>query len=42
MAEDVVRQNDGNVQFPIKDKDQNPLSAEYGYCVYKDCQVITI
>lgn len=42
QAEDEVRQNDGNSQFPVKDKDQNPLTAEYGYCVYKDCQVITI
>lgn len=37
MAEDVVRQNDGNMQFPVKDKDQNPITAEYGYCIYKDC-----
>lgn len=37
MAEDVTRPNEGNVQFPVKDKDNNPLSAEYGYCVYKDC-----
>lgn len=41
LAEDAVK-NDGNAMFPIKDKDSNPMSAEYGYCVYKDCQVITI
>jgi DNA replication licensing factor MCM3 len=28
--------------FPTKDQSDNPLSAEYGYCVYKDSQVITI
>jgi len=28
--------------FPTKDPNDNPLSAEYGYCVYKDSQTITI
>jgi hypothetical protein len=28
--------------FPTRDQNDNPLSAEYGYCVYKDSQVITI
>ena len=28
--------------FPTKDQNDNPLSAEYGYCVYKDSQIITI
>jgi DNA replication licensing factor MCM3 len=28
--------------FPVKDQNDNPLSAEYGYCVYKDSQTITI
>jgi DNA replication licensing factor MCM3 len=28
--------------FPTKDANDNPLSAEYGYCVYKDSQVVTI
>lgn len=41
LAEDAVK-NESNTQFPIKDKDSNPLTPEYGYCVYKDCQVITI
>ena len=42
LSEDAVKLNDGNFQFPVKDKDNNPLSAEFGYCVYKDCQIITI
>ena len=42
LAEDAAAKNESNTQFPIKDKDQNPLTAEYGYCVYKDCQVVTI
>ena len=28
--------------FPTKDKDGNPLSTEFGYCVFKDSQVVTI
>ena len=28
--------------FPTKDQNENPMSAEYGYCVYKDSQIITI
>lgn len=28
--------------FPSKDANDNPLSAEYGYCIYKDSQVVTI
>jgi DNA replication licensing factor MCM3 len=28
--------------FPTKDQNDNPLSTEYGFCVYKDYQVITI
>lgn len=28
--------------FPTKDANDNPLSAEYGYCVYKDSQIVTI
>ena len=41
LAEDAVK-NESNAMFPIKDKDSNPLTAEYGYCVYKDCQEVTI
>ena len=28
--------------FPTKDQNDNPLSTEYGYCIYKDSQIITI
>jgi DNA replication licensing factor MCM3 len=28
--------------FPTKDSNDNALSAEYGYCIYKDSQIITI
>ena len=35
LAEDAVK-NDSTTMFPIKDKDSNPLTPEYGYCVYKD------
>lgn len=28
--------------FPTKDNDDNPLTAEYGYCVYKDTQTIVV
>lgn len=31
-----------NNAFPTKDQDGNPLSTEFGYCVFKDSQVITI
>ncbi|CDW73635.1 mcm2 3 5 family protein [Stylonychia lemnae] len=42
-----IAENEGAVSeqtnaFPTKDQNDNPLSAEYGYCVYKDSQVITI
>lgn len=33
---------DKNNAVPTKDQNDNPLSTEYGYCVYKDSQVITI
>jgi DNA replication licensing factor MCM3 len=33
---------DTNNAFPTKDQNDNPLTAEYGYCLYKDSQVITI
>ena len=28
--------------YPTKDQNDNPLSTEYGYCVYKDSQTINI
>lgn len=31
-----------NDTFPTKDANDNPLSAEYGFCLYKDSQTITI
>ena len=37
-----VNPGEGNNSFPIKDANDHPLSAEYGYCVYKDSQVVTI
>ena len=33
---------ESNNAFPTKDGDNNPLSAEYGYCVYRDTQTITV
>lgn len=33
---------EGNNAFPMKDHQDNPLTAEYGYCVYKDSQTITL
>ena len=32
----------GNDLFPTRDANSNPLSAEYGFCLYKDSQTITI
>jgi DNA replication licensing factor MCM3 len=42
MAEDAVRLNQADAKFPTQDVNGNPLSAEFGYCVYKDCQMVTI
>mmetsp|Transcript_47771 Transcript_47771/g.35020 ORF Transcript_47771/g.35020 Transcript_47771/m.35020 type:complete len:148 (-) Transcript_47771:384-827(-) len=28
--------------FPTKDANDNPLSCDYGYCLYKDYQTVTI
>ena len=38
LAEDLANdgKKEGNNAFPMKDHNDNPLSAEYGYCVYKD------
>lgn len=33
---------ESNNAFPVKDANENPLSTEYGYCVYKDSQMVTI
>lgn len=32
---DSLKTERGNA-FPVKDANDNPLSAEYGFCVYKD------
>ena len=44
LAEDLANdgKKEGNNAFPMKDHNDNPLSAEYGYCVYKDSQTITL
>lgn len=34
--------SEDNNGFPTRDQHDNPLSAEYGYCVYKDYQTVTI
>lgn len=31
-----------NNAFPSKDQEGNALTTEYGYCVYKDTQTVTI
>lgn len=42
LAEGQAIQGGGSNAFPTKDQNDNPLSAEYGYCVYKDSQTVTI
>ena len=43
LAEDATNKaTEGNDAFPTMDNNENPLSAEYGYCVYKDSQIVTI
>ena len=44
MMEDGAQgQTDGQTNaFPTKDQNDNPLTTEFGYCVYKDSQEITI
>ena len=41
QAEGVNNGEDTNA-FPTQDEQGNPLSTEYGYCVYKDSQTVTI
>ena len=36
LAEDAIKIGDGRQNFPLEDANKNPLSVEYGYCVYKD------
>jgi DNA replication licensing factor MCM3 len=42
LAEGQAIAGGGSNAFPTKDQNDNPLSAEYGYCVYKDSQTVTI
>jgi DNA replication licensing factor MCM3 len=39
--EGIIGLEDNN-GFKVADNNGNPLSAEYGYCIYKDFQEITI
>ena len=42
LAESGGGMGEENNAFPVKDQNDNPLSTEYGFCVYKDYQTITI
>lgn len=44
LAEGMQGGNTGEATnaFPTTDKEGKPLTAEYGYCVYKDTQTISI
>ncbi len=42
MAEGSAGAKELSNAFPTKDAHDNPLTCDYGYCVYKDSQVITI
>ncbi len=44
LAQQAEGQTTGesNQVFPNKDPNDNPLTTEYGYCLYKDSQVVTI
>ena len=42
LAETGGALGDKNNAVPTKDQNDNPLSTEYGYCIYKDSQMITI
>lgn len=42
LAEGQGSTGESSNAFPTKDQNDNPLSAEYGYCVYKDSQTVTI
>lgn len=41
-ADNQNRSTNGAETFPVKDKDGNALTHEYGYCLYKDSQIVTI
>ena len=43
LGEGAVRQGtEGDTRFPDTDVNNNHMSAEYGFCVYKDSQILTI
>ena len=42
MAEGANNATGVSNTFPTSDAQGNPLTAEYGYCVYKDSQTITL
>lgn len=41
-ADSQNKSTNGSETFPVKDKDGNTLTHEYGYCLYKDSQIVTI
>ena len=41
-ADSQNKSTNGSETFPVKDKDGNTLTHEYGYCLYKDSQVVTV
>ena len=42
VADGEGQVSEQNNAFPTKDAQDHPLSAEYGYCIYKDSQIVTI
>ena len=42
MGDDTKTITGGNEAFMTKDAQGNPLTPEYGYCLYKDSQLVTI
>lgn len=42
LGEIATQETKGNNSFPTQTAEGHKLSPEYGYCVYKDSQVVTI
>ena len=42
QAGDGISTFEGSNAFPTKDAQENPITPEYGYCIYKDHQVVTL
>ena len=42
MGDDTKTMAGGSENFMTKDPQGNPLTPEYGYCLYKDSQMVTI